>query len=288
MSEPPEVIDRDTAVPEHDRHGREGILTVIVDRLFEELARQYGGIPDTYVVLDIETSGLAPHYDKILQIGHCLVIDRVAVDRRSVLLDWTKARDRTKVYDDDIDKLKESIEVVRKAVTDKGKPFHTTWDRLRVEGEDPYKALREYAEWVREIVENGWFLVMHNGYHFDCKFLENAFKEYAPDLAPKGGVWFPDNAVFDTGVIMKAAQIDLVPRYQETLKQFSMRVTSERRKGVYWSLNEYSVPKLGLDKKYNLQAEKAHDAEYDCYVCHLLFEELRGLARIPLLKTKVV
>jgi hypothetical protein len=35
-----------------------------------------------------------------------------------------------------------------------------------------------------------------------------------------------------------------------------------------------------LDKKHNLNAEKAHDAGYDTLCCHYLFEELRQLSDV--------
>ena len=268
---------------------------VVLKEMFAALARNHGTLPETYVCIDIETSGMNTRHDHILQIGHCLVVNRKVEDRQAIFLDWSKSMDRTEMTKDELAALESRTKETVKRIREKGKACHTDWDRLLTEGQDPYTTLRDYAKFVLELKADKAFMVMHNGYHFDCRFLSTAFSKYAGDLAPKFSLpvfigptgtdywamdsfWFPDNSVLDTGVLLKAAQINYVPKPNETLRSFATRVCRIPRKGVFWSLNEYAVPHFGLDKKYNLSAEKAHDAGYDSYCCHLLLEELRERA----------
>jgi DNA polymerase III epsilon subunit-like protein len=250
-------------------------LHMILVPLFAEMRRVFGEIPDTYLVVDLETSGFEPERDYILQIGHCLVVDRQVVDRQAFLLDWTQVND-VRV---DTGWLESRIEETGAQIRAQGKTFHTTWERLLTEGVEARSVLADYCSWINEIRARRMFFVMHNG-AFDTAFFNHSFHRFLTPLLP--GVdrcdHFTEHNVFDTGTILKAAQLPELPRAGETLRAFSRRVAGVRRKGVRWSLNEYAVPLFGLDKKYGLTAAQAHDAGYDAYVTHLLFEELRTRA----------
>lgn len=269
-------------------------LKVLIPEVLGRLSANFGSLPDTYVCIDIETSGVRTRQSKILQIGHCVVVDRKVVDRDSFYLDWTKSTDRTGMTEATLKELQSEIAATGAAIRSGGKAFHTDWSKLLVEGQDPYQVIRDYARWVLEMKDEKTFMLMHNGYSFDCQFLSMAFSKLAADMAPKfalpmfvkgGGTdyshldafWFPDNAVLDTGIILKASQSERLPLPGETLRAFSKRVSREVRRGLYWSLNEFAVPFFKLAEKYDLSAEKAHDAGYDTFVCHCLFEEMRGI-----------
>ena len=55
------------------------------------------GIPMNYVALDIETTGLNPRYDKIIEIGAVRVRDGKAEDTFSSFVNPAKSLDRKSV-----------------------------------------------------------------------------------------------------------------------------------------------------------------------------------------------
>ena len=244
---------------------------MIVKQLFDSLKKTCGRIPENYLAVDIETSGFGGQCN-ILQIGHCLVEGGKVIDRNAFLLDWRQATITTpsrhvqwmKTLREDVDKLEAEMR-------SKGRHFHTTWDRLCQDGCDPIVILREYHDWFSELKDRKWFILMHNGYAFDCRFFHGHFKAFL-DVD-----WdFGDNTIIDTGAVFKAAQLNMFANPGESLRDFSGRVLQVRAKGVRWSLNDYVVPTMKLDSKYQLNKESAHDAGYDSYVAHLMFEELRN------------
>ena len=247
---------------------------MIFRSVFGSLKTKLGGLPDTYLVFDLETTGFAPESDLILQIGHCLVVDRKVADRQSFLLDWTRAApDRGHWPSRNGQQIRPWLEnrigQLAEAFRQQNKPFHTTLERLVTEGVDPVSTLLDYRSWLEEINERHWFLVTHNGYAFDCRFLEAHFDRFGKPLS------FRSDNVFDTGAILKAAQLGLALHPGESLQQFATRVHKIRAKGVRWSLSEFAVPLFGLDAKYGLDMARAHDAGTDALTTHFLFEEMR-------------
>lgn len=255
---------------------------MILKPLFARMKEVFGCVPENYLVVDLETSGFDPTKDVILQVGHCVVKDRQVVDRGSFLLDWTQGRGprwhnhagtQQPQAGPDLAWLQARVAETEKQIRAQGKQFHTTWERLCAEGHNPWDILEEYRTWFKEVSGNGWFLLTHNGYAFDIKFFDNHFDRFLN----RPGKHF-DCSIFDTGAILKAAQLPTLPHAGETPETFARRVASVRRKGLRWSLSEYAVPRFGLEKKHDLDPLQAHDAGYDAYVTHLLFEHLRELS----------
>jgi hypothetical protein len=113
--------------------------------------------------------------------------------------------------------------------------------------------------------------VTHNGFGLDIPITKRQFKRFLGyDFC------FSSDCVLDTGLTEKAYQLYTYPTHKERLDEFYTRVYHTRQEGLSWSLDKL-VKDYGLDRRYNLDTRDAHDAEYDSYVTHLLFEEYRRL-----------
>jgi DNA polymerase III epsilon subunit-like protein len=229
---------------------------------------RFRSFPRDYLVFDLETTGIDLKEDLILQIGHCLVLGGEPVDTADFVLDWT-ARPGI-----DAGWLGKRIERTREFVEyDKdgrpsGRHYRFSPERLRQEGSDPLAILRFYHDWLQELRGERLFLVAHNGYHFDCCLLERHFHQFLASPFV-----FGDWEVFDTGMVVKAMQMNLPFWRGETPRSFSRRAYGQRLRGVRWALDTFCVPHFNLDKKHNLQAGDAHEAAWDVHVTHLLFQE---------------
>lgn len=263
-------------------------IPMLLKELFARLRQVFGSVPDDYLVIDVETSGLSST-DFILQIGHCVVKDRRVVNRDSFFLNWASRPDlilrhygetnSEATNEDAVRWLSDRVTATGEQIRNHGRQFHTPWERVVNEGVDPEHTLRDYIKWFHEVNNDHRFLLMHNGYHFDCKMFDGQVRSCLDDHQTLLPVFRDDN-IFDTGALLKAAQLPMFPEANDTLESFCRRVCNVRRKGVRWSLNEYAVPLFGLSAKHKLSSELAHDAGFDAYVCHLLFEELRERASL--------
>jgi len=235
------------------------------------LVPHYGsvGIPSNYLSVDVETTGLKPDWDLIVEIGHCAVHAGKGVGTMSTLIDWTKNE-----YVDQ-DWLKAKLSLVRRHVEGDphrptGRTFPITYERLGDEGILPEVAFRFYRDLFEFIRAGKGLFVMHNGLQCDVPFLEAAFEEWLQDP-----FIFAPYEVFDTGAMVKAAQLELYPNKNETLRDYFLRVVRKRVSGVYWSLEGYCLEAFELDKKYDLRREDLHTAGVDALMTHWLLEELR-------------
>jgi DNA polymerase III epsilon subunit-like protein len=240
-----------------------------------------GGLPRDYCCIDVETTGLSPDNDAIVEIGHCLVRNGEPVDRLSIILDWSRY---APVSDD---WFRAKLERLEQIFAKKGKTWHLTWDVVTRDGIDPIEALQFYNNFVRKLSEQRMVFVAHNGYRFDYPMIKKNMARYIGvenfDFGPGG--------LFDTGVVEKANQMEenptVWPKPKELLSTYFMRVGSYRVAGVPWSLDDHCVPTYQLDRKYSLDMEKAHSAEFDAYLCHLLIEEWRLQGVTPAPPTKI-
>lgn len=245
---------------------------MVINKLFRALRNRYKCFPDDYMVIDLETTGLDPHADLIGQIGHCVVVDRKPVNTVGIVLNWAAHPGVDHAW------LQRRLEETKYHVENKdgnptGRRYCLSMQRMLQEGADPIPILAFYLDWLKEIRQQGKFIIAHNGYNFDCRWLEVAFKRFL------GATWrFGDNEVFDTGMAEKASQANIMPWQEESLRAFSERVGDQRLKGVRWALDHHCAPKYGLAKKYNIDIAKAHEAGHDCLMAHYLFEEFRNLA----------
>jgi len=225
--------------------------------------------PETYVTFDLETSGIDREEDLIVQFGYCVVVDKELVSRDSFLFDWTR-----RLSAPDVEWFKAKIERVRSDFASRGQHYGMSLDRLCGEGIHPDEALSACSAFFDDWHSQRGYFIGHNVLSFDGPILSSNFKRFA-----SRSFWLTkDMNVIDTGMLAKASQLKLLPGPEERVFDFAHRVARTNGHDRFWSLDRACVPGLGLDKKHGLHAERMHDAEYDAYVTHLLFEEFRSLA----------
>jgi DNA polymerase III epsilon subunit-like protein len=235
---------------------------------FRTMRERYMRFPDSYVVFDVETTGLTPGDDLITQVGFCLVQDRNVAESGSALLDWTRCGGVNQEW------LQWRLAETKRQMEAKGKLNHMTYERLREEGRDPLEVLKEYAHIFEETKSRGDYLLGHNALKFDIPFFQAHFTAWGPQFT------FDTAIVVDTGLMEKASQLNWFPGPGESVEDFFRRVYDWKKKGVFWSLDRNCVPKYKLDVAHGLDMGKAHDAGFDCVVTHHLFEHYRELAEL--------
>lgn len=255
--------------------------------LFDLMKPHFDGFPDNYLVFDLETTGLNPRRDLAVQIGYCLVKNGAPIDRDGIIINWTKIPK----FVPDHDRFKQKLETVKQAVEFKagvptGKTYHISFERMMDEGVHPLEALSLFNDLFHEARKNRWFFLAHNGYHFDVPFIEGHFDAFLGEhrkygAEPKPAFYFHDNELFDTGMVEKGSQSQSVPWASDTVRSWSLRTQNERLRNVRWALDTACVPRYNLAEKHGLNMSQSHDAGFDCYVCHLLFEEYKHLLSNP-------
>lgn len=240
---------------------------MLINHWLNILQRTFGGFPNDYTVLDIETSGVDAGIDLILNIGHVIVEDGQVTQRLDAFLDWTREGqvDQQWLYD--------RMEKTRQQMAGNGREYKMSYELLRDQGEDPIGILREYHDLIVAQREAKYAFVMHNGYNFDAPRLCNHFKRWLNE-----NLEFGPSEIWDTGMIEKASQLNSMPDPKETMRAWAKRVGGIRAKGVKWSLDAHCIPKYDLANRFQLNESEAHGAGFDTYVTHLLFEEFRRLA----------
>ena len=223
--------------------------------------------PNSYIVFDLETTGLDNYYDYILPIGITNVIDGEIRDNCTTILDWAKYSKN--VLPDVRKRLSNTMYHVRH----KRKLNPISIDRMLKVGKEPIHALAKYYEFFDKCKEDNIYMVAHNGIYFDTVFLQNHFKRFL-DIE----FTFNPNHVLDTGLLEKGSQHGIQYSYGKELVCFYNSIKKAPNKGVHWALDSHCIPKYSLDKKYNLDVSKAHTADFDCKATHVLFKEYRALA----------
>lgn len=279
-----EMSARQDAVS-HYRELELRMISKTTEALIKLMQPHFDGCPDNYLVFDLETTGLQPKNALITQFGYCLVKDGKPVDQMGIILNWA-AMPQDKFPHD---RLKFRLEEVKRHVEFKngvptGKKYQVTFDRMVNEGVHPIEALGLIHDLFTEVRKQRRFFVAHNGYHFDVPFIETAFDQFIGDkklftdkVYPP--FYFDDYELFDTGMVEKGSQSQSIPWGGDTPRSWSIRTHNEILRNVKWALDVSCVPRHGLAKEFNLDMASAHDAGFDCYVCHLLFEKYKLYAK---------
>lgn len=229
---------------------------------FRACARAFGGDwPEDYLVFDLETTGLSPDSDLIVEVGWAEVAARKVVDCGSTLLDWARhpAIDPYQLEDD--------LERVADRMRERGSAYHVTARRLREEGACPLEALDGFAELLDTVVADGMWVVGHNAAAFDAKFVESAVRRFCG----KPSWRFPRGRLIDTGMVEKGRLAGEPPPMIGGVPAWYERVGGLRKK-VSWSLAVACNERYGL----NLSAEAAHAADADARATASLLEAMRS------------
>lgn len=203
--------------------------------------------PKTYIVWDLETSGLDWKTCKILEIGAMKVRNGQVIDRKSWILDHG---------------IHVPEEITRITTID---------DALIKEvGVEPKVALAEFFSWLKEF--NG-VNITHNGFKFDIPFLNQAFftepslgvtigeLEEFKNLLYKNGV--------DTAAMYKAIRLPLERMWNENFAQFAKRVLDTKIFGLKYNI-AHCCKELGIDTT----TATFHRALGDIELTHEIFKKL--------------
>lgn len=242
---------------------------LIEPRWYARMALFIGGFPENYLVFDVETNGLEPRSPQTLpvELGWCMVQDRVAVHEGSFLLNWGLHPDI------DADWFEQSVHKTRLGMLEKGIEGAISWEQIDNEGHDPREVVPHFRELLTDAQNNGYKFVGHNIYGFDRPIVENA------TFAATGDRFrFDYRRFIDTGMIEKAhAASIVVPNAGERpVFRWYEEVRGIIRKGK-WNLGG-CAHKYSLVEKHGLDLSSAHAAGFDCHMNHLLLEAYRELA----------
>lgn len=174
-----------------------------------------------YTVWDLETSGLDPKTDKILEIGWLCVRDGKETERGSVLLNHPNFE----VPEVIVNITGITTEMIRTGVAPR-EALNMLLERLN-QGEVPH--------------------VTHNGLRFDCEFLLQALW---PDVTIGDYETFETNLyrnMIDTAVLFKAGKLGRRRRFNETFKEWGTRVMEERVYGLKYNVG-VCCDELGIEK----------------------------------------
>lgn len=244
-----------------------------MNTVFQDLGLKVGrfiqdrGFPDNYFIFDLETSGFSRQNDLITQIGWAIVRDRRIVDNQALTLNWTRYINVDQMW------LEWRLGELETTFRRQGKPYHLTYEVLAASPTDPIEALQTLDALLAAVGRDAEWIVGHNVAIFDTNMFD-AHRARFLDLEP---VDWRSDSIFDTGLFIKAAQLDRYPSPAEPLDKFFRAIAGVRARGVLWALDRYCVPTFDLDTRFGVDVAQCHDAGYDCKVNHYLFEALREI-----------
>jgi len=231
-------------------------LKEIINRLAVTEGWPHNKIPCDYLVVDTETTGTNTSVDSIVQIGVCHVRD-CKISHEFSEHDYSSF----------------TIKLPRSAFVGKEGAIAVhgiDYEKSAREGIPPDKAYKLLCDIIVEARANGMMICGHNLYSFDIPILH-------AELARLGIPFkFAQNEVLDTAMLVKAMQIGIYPGVGEMSYSYWSRVRGFRAKGVYFNLDRYCVQRFNLEQ-YGASKEHAHDAGYDCWLAHLVVQELNKI-----------
>lgn len=231
------------------------------------LFQQYFGFPNTYLVLDTETTGFSHDRDFFVELGWAVVRNHEIVHREGLILDWSQ-------MDVDHRLIQEKLAAQRQSYAEKGMTHNYTWERLRAEGVHPLAAIHAYATLIHTHLTRGDSCIVGHGFwRFDRHVLDSHTQQYLDGyLLP-----WQSNSIIDTGLVEKATQTGQFPYPNESLDEWLERVNNKFAK-VKWNLSDFCAKKYDLATKEELD-RLAHTAAFDCELTHRLlsvYRQFRG------------
>jgi len=222
--------------------------------------------PENYFIFDLETCGFSPRKDLIVEVGWAVVRDRQIVNCEGMLLDWTRMPWVDQHW------LRNQLLRVERAYTEKGRAWNIPYERLADEGVEPLEGLAVMGQLLHESVLDDEWIVGHNAWGFDRRMIDGATSRFLKLKIP----WKP-GAIFDTGLMEKAAQLHRPQQPGESRDEWYGRVSANRA-SIQWNLDGHCVQKYKLVERFNLDLSEMHQAGFDCIFTHCLFETFRQIA----------
>ncbi len=166
--------------------------------------------PTSYVVWDLETSGLEPTKDYILEIGAIVIENGEIVSEHQWILD-------------------NGIEIKPELTAIHG----IDNAMVAAEGRDPKQCMEEFLQ----VLQPGRLPnITHNGYKFDIPWL-NHHATVLLELPEENQLVKELHAtMIDTAALMKGALLNLPRGYNESMREYAGRVMSIMAKGVYYKV----------------------------------------------------
>ncbi len=222
-------------------------------------------LPNNYLVLDIETTALQPAYGYILQLGYALVTDGKIAHNSAIYLETPEAE--LQAY--------ATGSYVRRQIA-AGNEGYVKADDVRKKGVPCQQVLSMLAELIEATMQlPNAVIVGHNIAGFDIPFIEH--------FSARNGVpiKFDRGRVMDTGALFKASKLDMIPPDDgsESLFDWFLRVKNRIAKGVFWRI-DVAIDELGLESRFGITKESAHDAGFDTLATHYLYQVLRDKVQV--------
>lgn len=232
-------------------------LRRIVDRLSVIGKWGYDHLPCDYLVLDVETTGFSSVNNRIASVGFCAVRDCEIVndihsDRSAnIILKWPH----------------EVFVGAEGAIAIHGIDYTKSQEK----GIDPKEAMHILSDALNWARANDMRIVGHNLLKFDMPFLCAEMTRAGIDNR------IACDEVVDTHALVKAMQLGMLPGMDESVSDYFNRVVEFRAKGVFSNLETYCTNRFNLCDKYGVNPAEAHDSGYDCWMTHLVVQELNGI-----------
>ena len=232
-----------------------------LDRIVKKLAKIGGWVnnhlPCDYLVLDVETTGFSSVDNRVASVGFCavkgceVVQDIHSGQSANIIIKWPA----------------ETFVGCEKAIEIHG----IDYDKSQRDGVEPATAmmiLSDAIEWARS---QGMYIVGHNLLKFDMPFLGMEMSRAGINNRIKC------QEVVDTHALVKAMQLGMLPGDDESVSDYFNRVMNFRAKGVFSNLEHYCIDRFELRQKYGVDSTSAHDSGYDCWLTHLVLQELNEM-----------
>ena len=215
-------------------------------------------LPNNYLVVDIETTGLSATRDTILQIGILQCLDGEVKRNFGVFIQTPE--DTLQQY--------ENSDYVRGKIAEGNEGFIKAADvrQFGVPRSQLVPMFRDLVDRMLDIPDS--VIVGHNLVKFDIPFIEYFTKSIGIPVV------FPRERVFDTGAMYKANKLGMLPAEGQNMWEFFLRVANTRARGVKWNLGT-ACQELGLEEKHNLSLDAAHDASADVLFTHYVYQAIR-------------
>ena len=196
-----------------------------------------------YCVIDLETSGLNPATDRVIEVGFLVRKNGKSVIRRSLV---------------------NSVATLPREVT---KITGITAGMLKEEGRPPEEV---FAKLFKDEDLAALPVVGHNIVKFDLPFLLAEATRHAGHV----NFWAADQALrpeklVDTGALYKGMLLGMPPLPEETHFHWAERVLDHKAFGVYWNLTA-AVGAYGI----RAAAKDLHRARRDTILCQQLLERI--------------
>jgi hypothetical protein len=233
---------------------------------YAQLLSAIGGLPDNYLIIDVETNGMSIKDELVLptQLGYLLAVNRKIEGYGAVIVDWSRVLPNhlKPAFWDKVHRMEQDM-------ASSGLSCKVPARRIRAEGEDPREAWPVYHELLTKSMARGLKVVGFNISAFDRPLLARVGDQMDSPLE------FPADSLLDFGVFEKAIndQLELPHPDKGPLAQWYhyARYAYTRNK---WNLATHCVAKYGLC----CDPAETHGADYDCWINHQLVEAYRALA----------